>query len=349
MSDAGLAETFQNALDRLSKELLSHIFKFISARNDFLNLRLVRKSWNEIIICNSFWLRIAESLIFVHPKDFEEWRSRPFERDSFVRTLHIVAARHRNGSQPQSSQQPSQQLSSQQFVAQTPPQVAQAAQRSSVQHQQQTSQNPALPPLSTFLLSQPAHQQRPAALQPAQPPGIVPARTAQLVPNAAQNPTPQNIANRVPNGNSAGRTAPNVMPSGAVAQPTAQLSHATAAPQPASDVTTSDLLKEQDLFLPKQNIRKVMMKVLPPTAKISKEALECMQECTTEFILFVLGEAVDISNEQKKRTLGSYCVLRAFSNLGLDNYADAMKIFLEKYQEWLALQPKPRTKKARTQ
>jgi histone H3/H4 len=49
-------------------------------------------------------------------------------------------------------------------------------------------------------------------------------------------------------------------------------------------------MKEQDLFLPKENIRKVMKQALPDYAKISKEAVECIQECVTEFISFTLGE-----------------------------------------------------------
>lgn len=61
--------------------------------------------------------------------------------------------------------------------------------------------------------------------------------------------------------------------------------------------------KEQDLFLPKENVRKVMRDVLPPGSLIARDAVtvgssfslssdmtQCMQECLTEFILFTLGE-----------------------------------------------------------
>lgn len=36
---------------------------------------------------------------------------------------------------------------------------------------------------------------------------------------------------------------------------------------------------------------RIMKKILPPNAKISKEAKETMQECVSEFISFVTSEA----------------------------------------------------------
>jgi hypothetical protein len=48
--------------------------------------------------------------------------------------------------------------------------------------------------------------------------------------------------------------------------------------------------REQDRFLPIANISRIMKKALPPNAKISKDAKECVQECVSEFISFITSE-----------------------------------------------------------
>ena len=50
-------------------------------------------------------------------------------------------------------------------------------------------------------------------------------------------------------------------------------------------------IREQDRFLPVANIARIMKKVLPPNAKIAKEAKESIQTCVSEFISFVTSEA----------------------------------------------------------
>ncbi|GFQ05702.1 nuclear transcription factor y subunit b-5 [Phtheirospermum japonicum] len=64
-----------------------------------------------------------------------------------------------------------------------------------------------------------------------------------------------------------------------------------------------------------------MKQILPPKAKISKEAKETMQECVSEFISFVTGEASD-----------KYDICWALGNLGFDDYAGIMNRYLEKYR-----------------
>ena len=46
-------------------------------------------------------------------------------------------------------------------------------------------------------------------------------------------------------------------------------------------------LREHDMFLPINNISKVMKKVVPQSGKVAKEARECIQECVSEFISFI--------------------------------------------------------------
>jgi len=81
--------------------------------------------------------------------------------------------------------------------------------------------------------------------------------------------------------------------------------------------------KEQDRLLPYANIERIMKKTVElfnKNAKISKEAKECMQECVTEFICFVTGEASEQCYEEKRKTVGGEDVLAALEKLGFENY-----------------------------
>jgi nuclear transcription Y subunit beta len=49
-------------------------------------------------------------------------------------------------------------------------------------------------------------------------------------------------------------------------------------------------VKEQDRLLPIANIARIMKQALPETAKMSKDAKETVQECVSEFVLFVASE-----------------------------------------------------------
>jgi nuclear transcription Y subunit beta len=52
-----------------------------------------------------------------------------------------------------------------------------------------------------------------------------------------------------------------------------------------------DVIQEQDRFLPIANVARIMKRVVPPSGKLSKESKECVQECVTEFIQFIVAEA----------------------------------------------------------
>ncbi|MQL71534.1 hypothetical protein Taro_003876 [Colocasia esculenta] len=95
----------------------------------------------------------------------------------------------------------------------------------------------------------------------------------------------------------------------------------------------SGSIKEQDRLLPIANVGRIMKQILPPNAKISKEAKETMQECVSEFISFVTGEASDKCHKEKRKTVNGDDVCWALGTLGFDNYADAMKRYLHKYRE----------------
>lgn len=76
-----------------------------------------------------------------------------------------------------------------------------------------------------------------------------------------------------------------------------------------------------------------MKKCLPETTKVSKEAKECVQECTSEFISFITSEAADRCALEKRKTINGEDILFALHTLGFDEYGVVMKVYLSKYRE----------------
>lgn len=101
-----------------------------------------------------------------------------------------------------------------------------------------------------------------------------------------------------------------------------------------SSVSAEDgIIKEQDRLLPIANVGRIMKQILPPNAKISKEAKETMQECVSEFISFVTGEASDKCHKEKRKTVNGDDVCWALGTLGFDDYAEPLKRYLHRYRE----------------
>lgn len=92
-------------------------------------------------------------------------------------------------------------------------------------------------------------------------------------------------------------------------------------------------LREQDRWLPIANVARLMKNTLPATAKVSKDAKECMQECVSEFISFITSEASDKCVSEKRKTINGEDILFAMSSLGFENYGEVLKIYLAKYRE----------------
>jgi histone H3/H4 len=59
---------------------------------------------------------------------------------------------------------------------------------------------------------------------------------------------------------------------------------------PRYRVEFSLLMTDQDRLLPIANVSRIMKRGLPESAKIAKDAKECVQECVSEFIAFVTSE-----------------------------------------------------------
>ncbi|KAL2231213.1 nuclear transcription factor Y subunit B-4 [Sesamum indicum] len=91
---------------------------------------------------------------------------------------------------------------------------------------------------------------------------------------------------------------------------------------------------EHDKLLPIANVGRIMKQILPPSAKISKEAKETMQECASEFICFVTGEASDRCHKENRKTVNGDDICWALSSLGFDHYSEAMLRYLQKLREF---------------
>ncbi|XP_051228008.1 transcriptional activator hap3-like [Lolium perenne] len=89
----------------------------------------------------------------------------------------------------------------------------------------------------------------------------------------------------------------------------------------------------QEGLLPIANIGRIMKEVLPPEAKVSKRAKETIQECATEFIGFVTGEASERCRRERRKTVNGDDICHAMRSLGLDHYASAMHRYLQRYRE----------------
>jgi histone H3/H4 len=91
--------------------------------------------------------------------------------------------------------------------------------------------------------------------------------------------------------------------------------------------------REQDRFLPIANVSRIMKKALPANAKISKDAKETVQECVSEFISFVTGEASDKCQREKRKTINGDDLLWAMATLGFEEYIEPLKVYLHKFRE----------------
>jgi nuclear transcription Y subunit beta len=92
-------------------------------------------------------------------------------------------------------------------------------------------------------------------------------------------------------------------------------------------------LREQDHFLPIANVSRIMKRALPANAKISKDAKETMQECVSEFISFITGEASDKCQREKRKTVNGDDLIWAMTTLGFEDYAEPLKMYLQKFRE----------------
>ncbi|CAN3499165.1 transcriptional activator Hap3p [Diutina catenulata] len=106
-------------------------------------------------------------------------------------------------------------------------------------------------------------------------------------------------------------------------------------------------IKEQNRFLPLANVGRVMKAALPPQGKLSKESKECMQECVSEFILFITSQSSDRCMLEKRKTMNGEDILWSMYTLGFEHYAEMLKIYLAKYREYEAEEAAKRPQRIR--
>ncbi|XP_050374139.1 transcriptional activator hap3-like [Argentina anserina] len=91
--------------------------------------------------------------------------------------------------------------------------------------------------------------------------------------------------------------------------------------------------EQPDQLLPIANVGRIMKQILPSNAKVSKEAKQTMQECVSEFISFVTGEASDKCRKERRKTVTGDDICWALGTLGLDNYAGPLRRYLDRYRD----------------
>jgi nuclear transcription Y subunit beta len=72
---------------------------------------------------------------------------------------------------------------------------------------------------------------------------------------------------------------------------------------------------------------------LPPNAKISKDAKECVQECVSEFISFITSEACEKCLSERRKTINGDDLLHAMTTLGFERYLEPLRMYLQRYRE----------------
>ena len=96
-----------------------------------------------------------------------------------------------------------------------------------------------------------------------------------------------------------------------------------------------------------------MKAAVPPTAKIAKDAKECVQECVsevrllfllrthphpnriepTQFISFITSEAAEKCHLEKRKTIGGEDILAAMASLGFEDYVECLRVHLAKLRQ----------------
>ena len=91
--------------------------------------------------------------------------------------------------------------------------------------------------------------------------------------------------------------------------------------------------REQDRLMPNANVIRIMRRALPAHAKISDDAKEAIQECVSEFISFVTGEANERCRMQHRKTVNAEDIVWALNRLGFDDYVVPLSVFLERMRD----------------
>ncbi|KAG2611312.1 hypothetical protein PVAP13_4KG139640 [Panicum virgatum] len=103
--------------------------------------------------------------------------------------------------------------------------------------------------------------------------------------------------------------------------------------EPLVPSTEPVMIREQDRLLPVANVSRIMRHALPPHAKISDDAKEMIQDCVSEFISFVTGEANERCHTEHRKTVTAEDLVWAMNRLGFDDYVRPLNAFLQRMRE----------------
>ncbi|RLN11908.1 nuclear transcription factor Y subunit B-10-like [Panicum miliaceum] len=96
---------------------------------------------------------------------------------------------------------------------------------------------------------------------------------------------------------------------------------------------TEPLIREQDRLMPVANVSRIMRHALPPYAKISDDAKEMIQDCVSEFISFVTGEANERCHTEHRKTVTAEDLVWAMNRLGFDDYIRPLNAYPQRMRE----------------
>ncbi|KAI9124172.1 hypothetical protein K1719_005472 [Acacia pycnantha] len=86
-------------------------------------------------------------------------------------------------------------------------------------------------------------------------------------------------------------------------------------------------------------VGKIMKKVLPPQARISKEAKESVQECSSKFAAVILKRAIQECKDEGSPEIDGGHIILALTHHGLRDYVDPLMNDLR--QSWNIDEPEP--------
>ncbi|KAK7276969.1 hypothetical protein RIF29_18118 [Crotalaria pallida] len=86
-------------------------------------------------------------------------------------------------------------------------------------------------------------------------------------------------------------------------------------------------------LFPTAPVVRIMRQVLPPRTMISEAAKQTVTDCATEFIGFVTTEANERCKRENRCTVTADDLLWALENLGYDNYAQVLTLYLHRLRQ----------------
>lgn len=97
----------------------------------------------------------------------------------------------------------------------------------------------------------------------------------------------------------------------------------------------NSFIKPTDRKLPLAVVSNIMKKPVPEMAKVSKEAKELMQKCSSEFIAIITCRAKEICDSEARKTITGDDLIRSMEDLDMPYYSEFTKKLFEKYKESL--------------